>query len=773
MVDQNSQFYAILTNVGAAKQANADALGVPWTITQMGVGDANGLDPTPNASQISLINEWRRAPLNQLKVDDKDSSIIIAEQVIPAEVGGRWIREIALYDADGDLVALANCPPTYKPLLSQGSGRTQVVRMNLVVSSSSNVQLKIDPSVVLATREWVEGKLAEQDTKPSVLVATTANIALNGLQAIDGVALTAGARVLVKNQNAAKDNGIYTAAAGAWTRSADADLSAEVTPGLMVNVEKGTANGDSLWQLVTDAPITLGVTALTFEMLAGRSGVTAGTYKSLTVDKYGRVIGGTNPTNLAGYGIVDAVKIGQYGVGTPLPLDGGSNLNALVQDGVYAYTSGDPLPGAPILGASHVIVRGAIAYPHQELKRIYQNRFFYRASNKTFPTTAEADWEPWVEMLHTGNMVHATQAEAEAGASSTVWMSALRVAQAIAKAVSQATETAFGWLKIATQAQVTTGTDDATAVTPKKLRAAHATQAEAEAGTDSTKLMNPLRALQLIRSATALATETLLGTMRIGTQAEVDAGALDMVAVTPKKLRATHATQAEAEAGTDSTKLMNPLRVFQAIAKVVTQATETAFGWLKIATQAQVTTGTDDATAVTPKKLRGAQATQAEAEAGALDTKLMTPLRALQLIRNVTALATEVLYGVLRVGTQAEVDAGTLDMVAVTPKKMRWGFAFSYNSSGYLVFPTWLGGLIIQWSNGQINAGAGTARITLPLEFTSSLVVYSIGTSSAGVTMTGQGASTTGIDVNARTVVSGALTVPPGIVGYTFLCMGK
>ncbi|WP_258377055.1 phage tail protein [Pseudomonas soli] len=156
MVDQNSQFYAILTNVGAAKQANADALGIPWKITQMGVGDANGADPTPNATQTSLINEWRRAPLNQLKVDDKNSAIIVAEQVIPADVGGKWIREIALYDADGDMVAVANCAPTYKPLLSQGSGRTQVVRMNLVVSSSSNVQLKIDPTVVLATREYVD-----------------------------------------------------------------------------------------------------------------------------------------------------------------------------------------------------------------------------------------------------------------------------------------------------------------------------------------------------------------------------------------------------------------------------------------------------------------------------------------------------------------------------------------------------------------------------------------------------------------------------------------
>lgn len=118
MVDQTSQFYAILTNVGAAKQANADALGIARKITQMGVGDAKGTDPTPNATQTSLINEWRRAPLNQLKVDDKNSAIIIAEQVIPADVGGKWIREIALYDADGDMVAVANCAPTYKPLLS-------------------------------------------------------------------------------------------------------------------------------------------------------------------------------------------------------------------------------------------------------------------------------------------------------------------------------------------------------------------------------------------------------------------------------------------------------------------------------------------------------------------------------------------------------------------------------------------------------------------------------------------------------------------------------
>ena len=269
MIDANSQFFAILTNVGMAKQANADALGIPWKITEMGVGDANGTDPIPSAAQTSLINEWRRRPLNQLKVDPANPAVIIAEQVIPADEGGKWIREIGLYDADGDLVAVANCAPSFKPVLSQGSGRTQVVRMNFIVSSTGNITLKIDPSVVLATREYVDSKVLEElnklDSKQSVLVATTANIALAGLQVIDGVSVPAGARVLVKNQTVAKDNGIWIAAAPFWTRATDADTNAEVTSALVVSVEQGATLADSRWQLVTDGVIVLGTTVLTFQ----------------------------------------------------------------------------------------------------------------------------------------------------------------------------------------------------------------------------------------------------------------------------------------------------------------------------------------------------------------------------------------------------------------------------------------------------------------------------------------------------------------------------
>lgn len=161
MINLNSQFFATLTNVGAAKQANADALGLPWKITHMAIGDANGTDPVPSVTQTKLINEVRRAPLNTLKIDPANAAVIIAEQVIPADVGGFWIREIGLYDADGDFVAVANCAPSFKPLLVQGSGRTQIVRLNIIVTNAGNVELKIDPAVVLATRAYVDSSILE------------------------------------------------------------------------------------------------------------------------------------------------------------------------------------------------------------------------------------------------------------------------------------------------------------------------------------------------------------------------------------------------------------------------------------------------------------------------------------------------------------------------------------------------------------------------------------------------------------------------------------
>ncbi|CAI1967701.1 phage tail-collar fiber domain-containing protein [Serratia marcescens] len=151
-----AKYFALLTNVGAAKLANAAALGEKLEITAMAVGDANGTEPTPDPAQTKLVHECHRAPLNSLRVDPQNASQVIAEQVLAETVGGWWVREIGLYDTNGDLVAVGSCPPSYKPLMTEGSGREQIIRMILIVSSSDAVELKIDPSVVLATREYVD-----------------------------------------------------------------------------------------------------------------------------------------------------------------------------------------------------------------------------------------------------------------------------------------------------------------------------------------------------------------------------------------------------------------------------------------------------------------------------------------------------------------------------------------------------------------------------------------------------------------------------------------
>jgi hypothetical protein len=364
MTDQTSQFFAILTAAGEAKQANANALGVPWTFAQMGVGDANLTDPIPSRDQKKLINERRRAPLNQVKVDPDNASIIIAEQVIPPDVGGWWIREIGLYDVDGDLVAVANCAPSFKPLLNQGTGKTQVVRLNIIVTSTANVQLKIDPAVVLATREYVDSGI------------------LN---------------VLPVNKN-------------------------------------------------------------------------AGTYNRVRINDRGVVQEGFNPTTLAEYGIVDGFANSIFR----------SDYNDVSNTGLYHLGRGDT-PNRP------QDFSGSAAFHHA-----YEDYSFTLAYNLGSDLLAFRRTDPegigaWRNIWHSGNFEPdtkadkattlagyginvASQAEAEAGTDAAKPMTALRVFQAIAKVLKQATETVPGWLKIGTQGQVDTGTGDDVAVTPKKMR---------------------------------------------------------------------------------------------------------------------------------------------------------------------------------------------------------------------------------------------------------------------------------------------------------------
>ncbi|WP_244966064.1 phage tail protein [Pseudomonas luteola] len=263
-----ADYYTLLTTAGIAYETACKAAGTPIKLSKMSVGDGGGAVYNPDATATALKREVWRGDINALLQDESNSSWLIAELTIPESVGGWYVREAGIWTDTGILYAIIKYPESYKPILATGSAKEFYVRAIFQTSNASSVTLVVDETVVKATRAWVTDyvadELAKLDAKQSVRVATTANITLSGAQSIDGVAVIAGQRVLVKNQTTASENGIYVAATGGWARAADADSSAKVTPGLTVYVEEGVTQADTIWKLVTDGTITLGTTALTF-----------------------------------------------------------------------------------------------------------------------------------------------------------------------------------------------------------------------------------------------------------------------------------------------------------------------------------------------------------------------------------------------------------------------------------------------------------------------------------------------------------------------------
>lgn len=154
-------YYGLLTDLGQARLAEAIASGTPLPLTHMAVGDGAGQPVTPQPQMTALVNEVHRAPLNQLFVDPTAANQIVAEMVMTETTGGFWIRELGLYDETGALFAIANAPDSYKPLLEQGAGRALLTRMVLIVSDTAAVELIINPDTVMASRAYVDAKIAE------------------------------------------------------------------------------------------------------------------------------------------------------------------------------------------------------------------------------------------------------------------------------------------------------------------------------------------------------------------------------------------------------------------------------------------------------------------------------------------------------------------------------------------------------------------------------------------------------------------------------------
>ncbi|WP_430310018.1 hypothetical protein [Pseudomonas sp. PONIH3] len=237
-------------------------------------------------------------------------------------VGGKFVDENATTGQPGSLIPAAWGNAVSDELLNV------IKAAGLTPSEDNNAQLL----------QAIQG-IAASDLKQSVRVATTGPIALSGLQTIDGIALPAGARVLVKDQANAAQNGIYVASANAWVRAQDANENAEFSPGFIVAVQAGAQHGGSLWQFKNQMFPTVGGTDLTFGMLYGKTGVAAGDYRRVSVDTLGRVTGGSNPTTLDGYGITDGLKRGEAGLGVTKVPKGEIDMVGL-PGGFYSYSAG-------------------------------------------------------------------------------------------------------------------------------------------------------------------------------------------------------------------------------------------------------------------------------------------------------------------------------------------------------------------------------------------------------------------------------------------------
>ena len=161
-----AKFKTVITTAGAAKIA-AVLAGTGSIVldsnARMAIGDGNGTLPTPVPSQTALVHEVYRAALNNATIDDRDPKNIVAELVIPPDKGGFWMREMALYDAAGTLLAVGNMAETYKPSLSEGAGRKLVIRMVIAVSDVSAVTITMDTSTVMATKDYVDNQIDEHE----------------------------------------------------------------------------------------------------------------------------------------------------------------------------------------------------------------------------------------------------------------------------------------------------------------------------------------------------------------------------------------------------------------------------------------------------------------------------------------------------------------------------------------------------------------------------------------------------------------------------------
>ena len=362
-----SQYFAILTDYGTRAIAHALSQGQPLQLSQFAVGDGNGQAVTPTASATALVHQTHIAPVSAVSLDPRNNKQVIVELTIPENVGGFYIREMGVFDAQNKLIAYANCPESFKPTESSGSGKVQVLRMILKVESSSAVTLSIDNSVIFVTR---------QQMTPKTITATTQNgfDESGHSHEINKASTSQQGIVQLTNDTGLESESLaLTAKAGKKLAQLIATVQLALNNYIPLNKRSSAVNSNDENNVATSKAVKTaydkGVEA---KNAADNAQRTADSKQSPA-------------TTLAGYGIGN-FKIEPF-VG---------NLNTLKTDGVYAITQASRSQNLPVSTSCHIqVIAGGDGDWCRQLAYVAYSTDVYERHQTSYQTD---NWSDWVKI---------------------------------------------------------------------------------------------------------------------------------------------------------------------------------------------------------------------------------------------------------------------------------------------------------------------------------------------------------------------------------------
>lgn len=687
-----------ITDAGRAEIINAQNTGTgPVTITEIGFGTGQY---TPSKTRTALQAQVKRVSsiAGQAVAADTIHVMALDESSAAYNVG-----EFGLFSDKGTLVAVYSQPAASGWIIQKAGASTLLLATDIILESLNATSITFgDISFINPPATTTVQGVVELATPEETQTGTDGSRAVTpaGLKSLTGNTARAGLVQLNNTLTSTSTAMALTAAQGKKLQDEKQPLDATLTA-LAALV---TAANKLIYATGSETFSTTDLTAFARTLLDDVDATAARLTLGLGSAATRNVTSSATDT-----GPGQLLRFADFGIGDALLLEGGTDLNAIVQPGSYAYLSGSNLVNAPTTGACYLIVRGKAAYPHQEFRRVYQNKVFVRSAKVAAPTTAAADWNPWDEILHTGNV---------SGFAKTLLDddSALVARETLGAQAADDTLTALA------------------ALTTAENKLIYATGSDTFATSDLTAFARTLlddldaEAVHATLGLGTAALATLTKTREDGNVGRVlrvgDAGILDPIEATEGRTIADTA----ASPGAFYTKGSGSMPTDSPSSAAVRWTSWGAPSWpMQLVSAAYseriwIRTRSTSGGALRPwQELlhtgNHLEATQTEAESGSIGGKWMSPLRVAQAITKKVVQATEAVVGIAKIASQSEVNAGTNDATFVTPKKLRLGFAISLTQNGYVALPQWLGGLIIQWGKTGAASVNNGVNVTYPLAF--------------------------------------------------------